>query len=330
MSDPDAIPIAATPTVQRCLAGVDEAGLGPLLGPLVVAGVTMAGPAGVDPWRALGALVTRGRPGPSQLQVADSKKVKHGPLGLARLERTALAFWTAWTGDCPTTVDALLAACGADRDRLRRCPWYADLALPLPLAADRAGIELTAHLLRRNLREHTVALHRIAIRPLDVEEYNASIARTDNKSTTHFETYAEVLAALCVDLPPGSHLLADRCGGRMHYVEPLRAALPDCRVRRLRESPELSTYRLERDGGELRITFAAGGEERAFPTALASCFAKYVRELMMAVLNRWFADRVPGLRPTAGYWVDGTRFLTDVAPLVDAERLPLDHLRRSR
>ena len=43
------------------LAGVDEAGLGPILGPLVVAGVAMSGPEGKDPWQLLGWHVSKGR-----------------------------------------------------------------------------------------------------------------------------------------------------------------------------------------------------------------------------------------------------------------------------
>ena len=86
------------------------------------------------------------------------------------------------------------------------------------------------------------------------------------------------------------------------------------------------------DGGEhvVKITFAARGEDRSFPTALASCTAKYLREMMMVSLNNWFAERIPNLKRTAGYYVDGNRFLQDVCSLVDQEDFPVDLLVRSR
>jgi hypothetical protein len=50
----------------------------------------------------------------------------------------------------------------------------------------------------------------------------------------------------------------------------------------------------------------------------------------MSVLNAWFAARLPGLKPTAGYYVDGHRFLADVEEIVDREQLPRERLIRCR
>jgi ribonuclease HII len=313
------------------LAGVDEAGLGPILGPLVVAGTILEGPVGTDPWLALDSIVCRGAPDRHEIQVADSKRVNQGPNGLARLERTALAFWAAAHGEIPADLEELLEATGADLDQLRRCPWYRRLDLALPIENDRDEIELRAHLLSRALDERSITLHRIAIRALDVEEFNESIAASDNKSDTHFDAFGSVVAALVRELPPGGHLVADRCGGRVHYRQKLCARFPHERIRTLGEHADRSVYRVSRGAsGSVRLTFATGGEELAFPTALASCFAKYLREAMLRVLNGWFAERVPGLRPTAGYWVDGRRFLADVDGLVDREQLPRERLVRVR
>ncbi|MBX3465096.1 MAG: hypothetical protein KF830_18150 [Planctomycetes bacterium] len=318
------------------LAGVDEAGLGPILGPLVVAGVAMAGPEGTDPWQALRRHVARRKHQQGKVRVADSKLVHQGPHGRRRLEETALVFWTACHGDLPATLGDWLAAIGADVARLRLCPWYEDLALPLPLDADAGWLQLQAELVARALHKAEVRLLDIAVRPVDVEEWNELIADTDNKSRAHFRAYAEVIGRLLDRLPGAGdggrgHLVADRCGGRVHYAEDLRRLRPGARVDTLAEEPHASSYRLHGGGGgEVTVTFAEGGEARAFPTALASCFAKYLRELMVEVLNRWFQARVPGLAPTAGYFVDGQRFLGDLEPFLRTNALPRGRLVRVR
>jgi hypothetical protein len=320
---------------MKFLAGVDEAGLGPILGPLVVAGVAMTGPEGTDPWRALTRHVARKGHQKGKVRVADSKLVHQGPHGLARLEATALVFWTALQGSLPGTLRGWLDQIGADVEHLRRCPWYEDLDLPLPLAADAGWVQLQGELVARALQRADITLVDIAVRPVDVEEWNGLIADTDNKSRAHFRAYAEVIDRLLDRLPATGtaargHLVADRCGGRVHYGEDLRRLRPQARVETLLEAPHESSYRLAAADGEVTVTFTERGEARAFPTALASCFAKYLRELMVEVLNRWFQARVPGLVPTAGYYVDGHRFLADLAPYLRTHPLPRERLVRVR
>lgn len=318
------------------LAGVDEAGLGPILGPLVVAGVAMAGPEGIDPWQLLARHCSRHKHAKGRVRVADSKKVNQGPHGLQRLEETALVFWASKHGDLPATLGDWLQALGADLPLLQRCPWYADLSLPLPRAADADWIRLQAELVRRTLAKGEVQLLDLAVRPVDVEEWNGLIADTDNKSKAHLHAYTEVIGRLLLALPnrfeqgESGHLVADRAGGRMHYAHDLQRLRPDARVEILREEPAISSYRLHTAAGAVQITFAEKGEDRAFPTALASCFAKYLRELMVEALNRWFQARVPGLQPTAGYYTDGHRFLADLAPHLDPLGVPRQRLVRVR
>jgi ribonuclease HII len=71
----------------------------------------------------------------------------------------------------------------------------------------------------------------------------------------------------------------------------------------------------------LVVTFEVGAEERHLPVALASMAAKYTRELSMRRLNAYFADRLPGLKPTAGYVEDGRRFLAEVKPILARESI---------
>ncbi len=318
------------------LAGVDEAGLGPILGPLVVGGVTMAGPEGTAPWRLLQRHVSKLKHVAGKVRVADSKKVKAGPHGMRRLEETALVFWTALRGEPPASLADWLADLGHDLSLLQRCPWYEDLALPLPRLADRGWVTLTGALVARALQSGGAELLDVSVRAVDVEEWNQLIAETDNKSKAHFHAYSAVLGDLVRRLLPrvGEHdacrLVADRCGGRMRYQRDLARLCPAATVDVLDERPGRSSYRLREDGREVGVTFAERAEDRAFPTALASCFAKYLRELMVECLNRWFQARVPDLKPTAGYYVDGRRFLDDVAEHVEAMSLPTHRLVRVR
>lgn len=318
------------------LAGVDEAGLGPILGPLVVAGVAMTGPEGADPWKVLARHVAKTKHTKGKVRVADSKQVNQGPHGACRLEETALVFWSAMHGEQPASLECLLGRIGVDVAHLRRCPWYEDLALPLPRAADAGFVQLHGELVRRALDKAGIALIDVALRPVDVEEWNDLIADTDNKSRAHFRAYSEVIARLLAHAPPHlspgghGHLVADRCGGRMHYAGDLARLCPGGTVTTVTETPEVSSYRLRLPAGEVAITFAERGESRAFPTALASCFAKYLRELMVEAMNRWFCARLPGLQPTAGYYTDGHRFLDDIEPLLRDASLPRGRLVRVR
>ena len=56
--------------------------------------------------------------------------------------------------------------------------------------------------------------------------------------------------------------------------------------------------------------------------------AKYTRELFMDAFNAYFAGRLDGLRPTAGYYEDGRRFLGEIEPLI--ETLGIDRARLVR
>jgi len=77
------------------------------------------------------------------------------------------------------------------------------------------------------------------------------------------------------------------------------------------------------------ISFTVGGEMDHLPIALASMTAKYVRELWMDRMNRWFAARVTNLAPTAGYVKDGRRFVGLIRPALVASGLDESKLIRT-
>ena len=118
----------------------------------------------------------------------------------------------------------------------------------------------------------------------------------------------------------------------MHYGSILARDFQDATVELVDESPECSRYALsERRGSRsMRVTFAEKAERRSFAVALASCLAKYARETAMDAFNAYFAERQPGLVPTAGYTTDGRRWLEDARELVRRERIEATTLVRTR
>ena len=328
----------------RLRAGVDEAGLGPLLGPLAIGFSVLRLPEPAsDPWKLLKRVVARKPPKRGKrLVVADSKLVfQRSATGRARLERTALSFLSLSNhgGEPPTDARELLFhTFPAGPGLLDRHPWYA--ALPeLPWELESASVELATALARRELDAQGVELVEAGVRVVPSGELNAGFQETNNKAATIWTKCLEVLRHLWMrHAEDDLDVTVDLLGGRMRYAPQLEGGFPEATVDVLHERPTHSAYLLrERDADgsrwlprRMRVEFLAKGDVRSFTTALASCCAKYARELVMTGFNAYFAERAPDVRPTAGYRTDGERWLGDVRPLLGPQAIPETVLIRQR
>ena len=331
-----------TAAVRVTFAGIDEAGLGPLLGPLCYGySVFRAPQAGADLWKTLKPAVT-GKVGreDKRFVVADSKVVfQRTEVSARRLEKTALGFLSllhperlpphnghslAWESPRELAVDA---------DTIRAHPWYAPLEQQLPRHQERGGLELSVERLSRTLSREDVELLDAGVRVVPERHLNASFARTDNKARTAWNELAVVLRRVYDrHAHDGLRLTVDRQGGRMHYAPLLRELFPGSNVRCVRETEPLSAYVvLERDGPRrMRIVFAERGERFSFAVALGSCLAKYARETCMSAFNATFARHDPALAPTAGYMTDANRWLDDARGALASAGVTRADLARSR
>jgi hypothetical protein len=319
------------------LAGIDEAGYGPHLGPLVVAAAAFefAGPLpGPDLWKPLAAHIRKRPAGNgSRAVICDSKVAYTSGSGVRTLERTVLGFLAAG-GLRPRTLAELLAVCAAPAaggNGSAPAPWEKPDAVPLPLEAAPEEIEAAAGHIAAGLAE-------IGGRPAALRVNVASAARLNqlldggrNKAGALFALAADLLGEV-LRLAAGGpvHILMDRHGGRRYYGGLLAGAMPMTAVEALAESPAESRYRLACGGAAAEITVRDRCEEASTATALASMAAKYVRELAMGQMNAYFQARVPGLRATAGYGLDAWRFLDEIAAARAAAGVPDAAILRSR
>jgi ribonuclease HII len=265
--------------------GIDEAGYGPTLGPLAIVRVSVVAAAGVDPGTALAATGVR-----------DSKDL-HVSGNLAPLERVALPGLAWLAGFVPDTAADVFALLGESAVARAETPWMAGAgALRLPVAATPCPPWHPDGLLPAGVAGALV----------QPAAYNAWLRHGGNKADLELDRVGSLLAA--VHQPNlDQDTVVDRLGGRKFYRDALQEHLGALALVE-EESAQASVYRLDRH----RIAFRVGGESASACTALASCVAKYARELHMLLLNRWWGERLRWLKPTAGYPEDAKRWLHQI------------------
>lgn len=307
-------------------AGIDEAGYGPLLGPLCV-GLAVFRVAGWKPgepapdlWDRLGPAVVRTPKDAAKggIAVGDSKKLKLANSGATRhplthLERGVLAMLGAGPDACPDCDAGLFERLGVD---LGGRAWYGGDPCPLPCSTTGAMLRIDAAQLRKSMRKAGVEL--VALRVMTVDElvFNRMLDEHGSKAAVVAAGLeAHLRGALGCLTKRGDRLrvVADRQGGRTHYGEILARVFGS--VEAEEESPRASRYRVDRHHG---VILHPEAEESHLPVALASMAAKLVRELAMARFNRYWSARMPDLKPTAGYTQDARRWLGDVDRVLGA------------
>lgn len=334
---------------MKVVAGVDEAGYGPLLGPLVVSCAAFAvepdegsdgeggdggGAAPPNLWARLGGAVRRTPPaaGPGRraprddgrLVVCDSKKLYQQGKGLRAMEEAVLAFRElAAPGPAPPTLHAFLDGLGIPRAALDVYPWFRGRDLDLPYYSFKSLVAKRRAMLERACGRAGLRPLGLRIVPVHPREFNAAVTSEGNKHRLELGIVASFLGALFRDHgEAGVDVSCDKLSGRDFYGDLLERAAPGARVEPLEEGNDRSVYRVTEGPRRLVARFLVGGEDRCLPTALASLASKYVRELFMHCLNAFFVERLPRLRPTAGYYGDARRFLDEVR--AELARLAVD------
>jgi len=298
------------------VAGIDEAGYGPWLGPLVVAAAAFRLEDGARE-AALHRLVAL-KDGGGGLPIDDSKKVWTGPRCMPVLETTVLGHVILGRGLLPLRVSTLLdGAVDFSAEEVEELPWYAGrlLSLRLPRRADVGQLLARAERQAELLADRGLSVAGVFLAPVPEPRFNQATRHHGTKAWPLFLAAARLVETLMQRFPKDELVIhVDRQGGRIHYGELLQGFFPLAPLRVLRERPIESIYSFDfPDRPPVLVHVHVEADASKAPVALASLAAKCVRELFMESLNGWFAERIPGVRPTAGYHADAHRFLRDVA-----------------
>lgn len=316
------------------LVGIDEAGFGPLLGPLVVSSSGFFLPDELlqeDLWRILKKSAAKRRKHLlGRLLITDSKKAYTRATGLKHLSRTVLAVLKCLEKE-PANLGELIAFLSPDLlERLDSYPWYKDAAARL-LDADGADIAIAAGVFVDDAAARGIRPAHLSSCCLDVAHYNRMVLNVKNKANVLFTATCGLIAAAFKEYGRDNlQIVVDRQGGRVHYRKTLLRMFPECDLTILQETPRNSSYQLQDGNRKMRLHFAVGADDRFLPVSLASMTSKYMRELLIGCLNHYFASFHSDLRPTAGYWQDGRRFVRDIQEKIPNLTYDVNQLIRSR
>jgi len=296
------------------VCGIDEAGYGPILGPLVVASsIFLINENPEDNmWARLQESVGKSKKGlGSRILVADSKKAFNRKAKLNHLERTIRAFFNqlhlekvTFSSLLPIVSDDLVA-------QVKKYPWY-------PLLYNTYLLEVNqviSDTLTENMKREGIEFVDFRCCCVDVAEFNRVVSFTKNKASivisSILKLVQQIVALAAFFNAKKIIVFCDRLGGRKNYRDVL-GTLPNIGIDIVEEEDKTSRYVLSMAKREMDIRFEVRADDKQLPVALASMAAKYVREKVMSHMNEYLTKLQPGLKSTAGYWVDGHRFLRDL------------------
>lgn len=317
-------------------AGIDEAGYGPMYGPMTIGCAVLTLPDRPSNakapalWDLLESAVCRrlqGRRG--RIVVNDSKKLTTKAAGIKHLELGLLAFAGLGGDKLPSDAGQWLDLIGESRHRaaghtgLSALPWYDAVGdrpwQTLPHASTADEVTLAGGMLKRACQSAGIHFERFATQVIYEDDFNRKVALTRSKASVSFTAIAHHLVNIMRDFGEHHpHVAVDRQSGRTRYRALLSQVFESASINVLIERNDVSVYEVLLGKKKMMISFQVEAEQQHMPVALASMNAKYTRELLMQRFNVFFNGISPDTKPTAGYGTDANRWRDEM----------LDHLRR--
>lgn len=311
------------------LIGLDEAGYGPNLGPLAIGATAWRVDSSeeADLYSLLSQAVTDSVEKSDRLAIADSKKIYKPKGSLAELERSVLCC----LGNPITSWSELLIHLQADTENHREdLPWHDGFEIELPIDATNESIHNSSKLLSSSLDDAQVDKPTLLARLVFPREFNQLVDRYETKGAALSDTTIRLMRSMIdqtglLDRGEIFHATLDKHGGRNRYAGLLQEYFSEHLVQPIVESRSESRYRW----GNNTFCFRSKGESQ-LPVALASMIAKLLREISMKAFNRYWQEKLPGIKATAGYPVDAKRFKAEISAKQEELGIPNSLIWRSR
>jgi ribonuclease HII len=318
------------------VVGIDEAGYGPNLGPLVQAAIGLYLP-GDDPagWETLRPVVRRcHEDDDGRLLIDDSKKV-YSRHGLEALERGVRTMPGPICHDAEEMVRKIVSS--ECRDHIAREVWFEPgERLPVTYAPEEWFQDFIRFGERLAELSEEIKFCSTEANVVPARQFNQIVDQTSSKGAVVALGLVSLMKEVSACLRAGTTgdspvtFLCDKLGGKNYYAALVQQAFPDGWVVAEKESAAESRYRVEGLDRPVSVVFRPRSDAESVAVALASMLAKYLREVCMRQFNRFWARHVPGIQPTAGYPGDARRFYAEIRDAMVKIGLSDDQVWRKR
>lgn len=284
--------------------GIDENGMGPRLGPLVVTSIVARALPGKD-----GGKVATTKPrGTLAKRIGDSKKlITAGDPSLGEAWARAIVTRAAGRGQStltsgPLTPTDLLSTVALDADAVLRAPCpshHADLCWGSEGEMFTAKDETVADCLKDlgRLEDRGLDILGVRVGIVCVRKLNAAVDAGLSRFDVDLHTMERLTLAARADVGADVYALCGKVGGFDFYADrfgPLGGRLHTALV----EGRARSEYVVPGVG---RLAFLRDGDDSHLLIALASLVGKWARDHLMARIVRWHRAYVPDVPEASGY-----------------------------
>ncbi|MBN1445376.1 MAG: hypothetical protein JW957_04635 [Candidatus Omnitrophica bacterium] len=286
--------------------GIDENGLGPVMGPLVVTGTLLR------------------QSGSGWFEdIADSKSFfpSRSANNFSKIEEAAISIFYLWKKKYPgSPAEILDAFCGKTG-----CLSGAEICggrIPESFIwADAEKAKRRSEAFAQWAGKNGVEMEEIRSFSLCPRRINDSLEKGATKLLLDFLTFCSIVKHV-----PEKNLLevqAGKIGGLKFYRNHLLYSFPGFSTATLAEKEELSSYSLENGRTSFKIHFIMDVEQKSFPAALSSISGKYIREIIMEGIRKTL-----GIKENISGYHDGkTR---KVIASLDFEKFPVGCILRKK
>ncbi|HOK79430.1 MAG TPA: hypothetical protein PK303_00775 [bacterium] len=247
---------------------LDENGYGPVMGPLVVTGVSGTADSEKFPE-----------------QIFDSKRLFSSRNSFPKIERIALSIFKIAYNRFPFTYNELFERSFECVNGNSGICWK---NFPeIPFSSDKVEIENYASNLQEYLKKNHICLLSIHSQVLCVQAFNNLSRKHLKKDFINYLMFEKIILKHQKDY---DHIVvkAGKIGGRNYYKKFLTSSFRHWEIHCQKENTAASEYLIKKDRKQILLTFLKNIESISFLGILAGIYGKYIRELFMIAINKFF------------------------------------------